>query len=52
MEQVVKNSSVELSMLEIQQKEQLLLTRKQLVDAGVAQEEIDKLRLNFSFHLN
>ncbi len=42
-EQEVKKSAVELNMLEIQQKEQLLLTRKRLVDAGVAQDEIDKL---------
>ena len=44
-EQEVKKSAVELNMLEIQQKEQLLLTRKRLVDAGVAQDEIDKLLL-------
>jgi hypothetical protein len=42
-EQEVKKSTIELTMLELQQKEQLLLTRKWLVDAGVAQDEIDKL---------
>ncbi len=42
-EQEVKKSTIELTMLEIQQKEQLLLTRKRLVDAGVALDEIDKL---------
>ena len=44
-QQEVKKSTIELAMLEIQQKEQLLLTRKRLVDAGVALDEIDKLLL-------
>jgi hypothetical protein len=37
----VQKSTIELAMLEQQQKEQLLPTRKRLLDAGVNIEEID-----------
>jgi hypothetical protein len=34
---------VEVNMLKLQEKEQLLLTRKRLMDAGVAMAEIDSI---------
>jgi hypothetical protein len=43
----VQKSTTECDMLDIQQKEQLLLTRKRLVDAGVSMEEINAI-----LHLN
>jgi hypothetical protein len=39
----VQKSTIECAMLEQQQKEQLLLTRKRLLDAGVNVEEIDAI---------
>ena len=36
-----KKAEVELSMLQLQQKEQLLLARKRLLDAGVSVSEVD-----------
>ncbi len=39
----VWKSTIKCAMLEQQQKEQLLLTRKRLVDAGVNIEEIDAI---------
>jgi len=39
----VQKSTIECEMLELQQKEQLLLTRKRLVDAGVNIDEIDAI---------
>jgi hypothetical protein len=41
--QEVERLKLELTMLEVKQKAELLLTRKQLQDAGVCQAEIDKL---------
>ena len=39
----VRKSTIECEMLEQQQKEQLLLTRKRLIDAGVSMEEINAI---------
>jgi hypothetical protein len=36
-----KKAAVELNILVLQEKEQLLLTRKRLIDAGVPIEEVD-----------
>ena len=36
-----KKAAVELNILMLQEKEQLLLTRKRLIDAGVAISEVD-----------
>jgi hypothetical protein len=38
-----KKAAVELNLLMIQEKEQLLLTRKGLMDVGVSIVEIDKI---------
>ncbi len=38
-----KKTNVELNILMLQEKEQLLLTRKRLMDAGVALAEIDSI---------
>ena len=38
-----KKTNVELNILMLQEKEQLLLTRKRLMDAGVASAEIDSI---------
>jgi hypothetical protein len=38
-----KKAAVELNLLMIQEKEQLFLTRKRLIDAGVSIVEIDKI---------
>ncbi len=38
-----KKTTVELNMLILQEKEQLLFTRKRLMDAGVAMAEIDSI---------
>ena len=38
-----KKTNVELNILMLQEKEQLLLTRKRLMDAGVAMAEIDSI---------
>ncbi len=38
-----KKTTVELSRLMLQEKEQLLLTRKRLLDAGASVEEIDSI---------
>jgi hypothetical protein len=38
-----KKRAVELNMLILQEKEQLLLTRKRLMDAGVAMAENDSI---------
>jgi hypothetical protein len=39
----VRKTNIELNMLELQEKEQLLLTRKRLMDAGVSIEEINSM---------
>ena len=39
----VRKSKIELNMLELQEKEQLLLTRKRLMDAGISIEEINSI---------
>lgn len=41
--QEVEKLKLELTTLEVKEKAELLLTRKQLQDAGVCQAEIDKL---------
>jgi hypothetical protein len=38
-----KKAAVELNLLMLQEKEQLLLTRKRLLDAGVSSSEIDAI---------
>ncbi len=38
-----KKAAVQLNLLMIQEKEQLLLTRKRLMDAGISIMEIDKI---------
>jgi hypothetical protein len=38
-----KKVEVELSVLYVQQREQLLLARKRLLDAGVAASEVDSM---------
>jgi hypothetical protein len=38
-----QKNAIECDMLDIQQKEQLLLIRKRLVDAGVSMEEINAI---------
>jgi hypothetical protein len=39
----MKNAAVELNLLMLQEKEQLLLTRKRLLDATVSISEIDAI---------
>jgi hypothetical protein len=43
MEVDTKKAEVELNMLQLQEKEELLLTRKWLLDASVSQEEINDM---------